>query len=161
MKSATVAELKKELEHLTPKRIAELTLRLARFKKENKELLTFLLYESDDVQGFIRGLKAEMDDEFLKMNRDTLYLAKKSLRKVLRTINKYCRYIGTDEAEVELLIHFIGNIHKTNIPFRDGVVINNLYENQLKKIRKLIDNLDEDLRYDWERELQNALSREI
>lgn len=157
MKSATVAELKKELEHLPPSRAAELTLRLARFKKENKELLTFLLYESHDIPGFIRQVKDEMDDEFLKMNRDTLYLTKKSLRKVLRTIGKYCRYIGTTEAEVELLIHFIGNIHKTNIPFRDGVVINNLYENQLKKIRKLINDLDEDLRYDWERELEAAL----
>lgn len=156
MKSATVAELKKELEHFPPSKVAELTLRLARFKKENKELLTFLLYEANDVPGFIKQVKDEMDEEFLKMNRDTLYLAKKSLRKVLRSVAKYCRYIGTTEAEVELLIHFIHNIHRTNIPFRDGVVINNLYENQLKKIRKLIAGLDDDLQYDWERELRSA-----
>lgn len=157
MKSATVAELKKELEHFPPGKVAELTLRLARFKKENKELLTFLLYEADDIPGFIKQVKAEMDDEFLKMNRDTLYLAKKSLRKILRYVAKYCRYIGDPASEVELLIHFINNIHKTNIPFRDGVVINNLYENQVKKIKKLISQLDEDLQYDWERELEAAI----
>jgi uncharacterized protein YpuA (DUF1002 family) len=156
MKSATVAELKKELEHLPPSRSAELTLRLARFKKENKELLTFLLYESHDVPGFIKQVKDEMDEEFLKMNRDTLYLAKKSLRKILRQVAKYCRYIGTTEAEVELLIHFVNNIHRTNIPYKDGVVINNLYDNQIRKIKKLIQELDEDLQYDWERELTNA-----
>jgi hypothetical protein len=160
MKSATVAELKKELEHFPPGKVAELTLRLARFKKENKELLTFLLYEADDIPGFIKQVKSEMDEEFLKMNRDTLYLAKKSLRKILRSVAKYCRYIGSAEAEVELLIHFINNIHKTNIPFRDGVVINNLYENQVKKIKKLIKELDEDLQYDWERELESAIKAE-
>lgn len=156
MKSATVAELKKELNELAPSKVTELTLRLARFKKENKELLTFLLYESHDIPGFVARVKAEMDDEFLKMNRDTVYLAKKSLRKVLRMIGKFSRYIGTPESEAELLIHFIGNIHKANIPFRGGAVISNLYDNTVKKIEKLIRALDEDLRYDWERELQRA-----
>lgn len=159
MKSATVAELKKELESQSPAKIAELTLRLARFKKENKELLTFLLYEADDLPGYIRQVKEEMDDEFLKMNRDTLYLAKKSLRKILRITAKYVRYTGNKEAEVELLIHFINNIHKMNIPFRDGVVLNNLYETQVKKIGKLIKELDEDLQYDWQRELDKATTR--
>lgn len=159
MKSATIAELKKELEGQSPAKIAELTLRLARFKKENKELLTFLLYEADDLPGYIRQVKEEMDDEFLMMNRDTLYLAKKSLRKILRITAKYVRYTGNKEAEVELLIHFINNIHKTNIPFRDGAVINNLYETQVKKIGKLISELEEDLRYDWERELTKAVDK--
>lgn len=157
MKSATVAELKKELAELPADRAVELTLRLARFKKENKELLTFLLYESHDIPGFIRQIKAEMDDEFLKMNRDTVYLAKKSLRKILRLIGKFSRYIGTTEAEVELLTHFIANIHKANIPYRGGAVISNLYDNSVKKIRKLIGEMDEDLRYDWERELERAI----
>lgn len=159
MKSATVSELKKELEGQSPEKIAELTLRLARFKKENKELLTFLLYEAHDLPGYIRQVKEEMDDEFLKMNRDTLYLAKKSLRKILRITAKYVRYTGNKEAEVELLIHFISNIHRTNIPFRDGVVLNNLYETQVKKIGKLIKELDEDLQYDWERELEKVVLR--
>ena len=160
MKSATVSELKKELEHLSPKEIAELTLRLARFKKENKELLTFLIYESHDLPGYIRQVKEEMDHEFLTMNRDTLYLAKKSLRKILRITGKYVRYTGSKEAEVELLIHFIGNIHRTNIPFRSGAVISNLYDTQVKKIVKLIDLLDEDLQHDWRIELLKVTSGE-
>ena len=160
MKSATVSELKKELEHLSPKEIAELTLRLARFKKENKELLTFLIYESHDLPGYIRQVKEEMDHEFLTMNRDSLYLAKKSLRKILRITGKYVRYTGSKEAEVELLIHFIGNIHRTNIPFRSGAVISNLYDTQVKKIVKLIDLLDEDLQHDWRIELQKVTSGE-
>lgn len=157
MKSATIAELKKELAALEPDKAAELTLRLARFKKENKELLTFLLYEAHDVEGFIRQVKAEMDDEFLKMNRDTVYLAKKSLRKILRVIGKYTRYVGTTETEVELLVHFINNIHKANIPYRGGAVISNLYDTQVRKIEKLIGQLEEDLQYDWRIELEKAI----
>lgn len=160
MKSATVSELKKELEHLNPKEIAELTLRLARFKKENKELLTFLIYEAHDLPGYIRQVKEEMDQEFLTMNRDTLYLAKKSLRKILRITGKYVRYTGSKEAEVELLIHFIGNIHRTNIPFRSGAVISNLYDTQVKKIGKLIGLLDDDLQHDWRIELEKVTAND-
>ena len=46
MKAATVAQLKKELQFKSQEEIMELCLRLARFKKENKELLTYLLFES-------------------------------------------------------------------------------------------------------------------
>lgn len=158
MRSATIAELKKELSGIDPAKAVELTLRLARFKKENKELLTYLLYEANDVNGFIQQVKQEMDDEFLKMNRDTIYLAKKSLRKILRMIGKYSRYVAITEAEVELLIHFINNIHKSNIPYRGGAVISNLYDTQVRKIEKLIGELDPDLQYDWRREFEKALN---
>lgn len=158
MRSATIAELKKELSGIDPGKAVELTLRLARFKKENKELLTYLLYEANDVNGFIQQVKQEMDDEFLKMNRDTIYLAKKSLRKILRMIGKYSRYVAITEAEVELLIHFINNIHKSNIPYRGGAVISNLYDTQVRKIEKLIGELDPDLQYDWRREFEKALN---
>lgn len=90
------------------------------------------------------------------MNRDTLYLAKKSLRKILRITAKYVRYTGSKEAEVELLIHFIENIHKSNIPYRSGAVISNLYDTQIKKLTKLIALLDEDLQHDWVIELDRV-----
>ena len=49
MKASTVSELKEELKHLPPAQLLELCLRLARFKKENKELLTYLLFEAHDT----------------------------------------------------------------------------------------------------------------
>jgi hypothetical protein len=49
MKSATSAEIKSELKKSSPTRLVELCLRLARYKKENKEMLTFLLIEADDL----------------------------------------------------------------------------------------------------------------
>ena len=60
MKSATVRELKTELQEKSPKEILELCLRLSRFKKENKELLTYLLFESSDEQSYIESVKEEL-----------------------------------------------------------------------------------------------------
>ena len=110
MKAASVHELKKELTALEPKELDELCLRLAKFKKDNKELLTFHMYEAHDVPAFLIELKKEIETQFAEMNRDNLYLTKKSLRKILRIVNKYIRYIGTKEAAAELLIFFISNI---------------------------------------------------
>ena len=47
MKAATINELKQELQNIPPAKVTELCLRLARFKKENKELLTYLLFEEN------------------------------------------------------------------------------------------------------------------
>jgi hypothetical protein len=57
MKAVTVKELKEELTNYTPKELRELCLRLARFKKENKELLTYLLFESSDEALYIESVK--------------------------------------------------------------------------------------------------------
>ena len=57
MKAATVNEIKQQLKETKPTELIELCLRLARFKKENKELLTYLLFEADDLQTYIANVK--------------------------------------------------------------------------------------------------------
>ena len=84
MKSATINELKKELKTRDPGEVLELCARLMKYKKENKELLTYILFESYDEPAFIQGIKDEMDEQFSEMNISNLYLAKKSIRKVYR-----------------------------------------------------------------------------
>jgi len=44
MKAASSKEIKSALIEQSPTQLTELCLRLARFKKENKELLTYLLF---------------------------------------------------------------------------------------------------------------------
>src|SRR5580658_3309068 len=106
MKTATVNELKRELVNIPPAQLTELCLRLVKFKKENKELLTYLLFEAADEQGYVISVKKEMDDQFLTINQSNLYFAKKTIRKILRITNKHIRYTGSRQVEVELLIHF-------------------------------------------------------
>jgi len=100
LKSASIQEIKQELRSLSPARLSELCLRLAKFKKDNKELLTYLLFESDDEATYIDNVKKEMDAEFTGLPKPNLYLTKKSLRKVLRTTAKQIRYTASPQAEV-------------------------------------------------------------
>lgn len=111
MKAATIHELKQELVSLSPKELVELCLRLGRFKKENKELLTYLLYEAHDEQGYISSVKKEIDEQFAGINVSHLYFVKKSLRKILRTIGKHIRYTGSKQAKASLLTK---HIYKNN-----------------------------------------------
>jgi hypothetical protein len=52
MKAASIHELKKELLHLDEKSLVATCLRLARYKKDNKELMTYLLFEAHDEEGY-------------------------------------------------------------------------------------------------------------
>lgn len=152
MKAATVHELKAELSTLPAKQLVELCSRLARFKTENKELLTYLLFEAHDETGFVNGIKAEIDELFAGINSSQLYFAKKSLRKIVRIINKYCRYSSQKETDLQLRIYFCQCLKDSGIPVKRNTVINNLYLSQLKKIETLIASLHEDLQYEYRKE---------
>src|SRR6476659_9211655 len=106
MKAATMNTLKAELQELSLDELVSVTVRLARFKKENKELLTYLLFEAHDDHGYIENVKKEVDELFLNMNTSNLYLCKKSLRKILRFINRYIKYTLSKVVEVELLLYY-------------------------------------------------------
>jgi hypothetical protein len=153
MKAATIHEIKQELLTVKPAELVELCLRLGKFKKENKELLTYLLFEAHDEQGYTQGVKKEIDDLFAGINQSHLYFAKKSLRKIIRVINKYCRYSGSRQTEVELRLYFCQSLNDSGIAVYHNTVINNLYQSQLKKIEAVIETLHDDLQYDYRKEL--------
>ncbi|MFI5130902.1 MAG: hypothetical protein ACHQFX_12950 [Chitinophagales bacterium] len=157
MKSATIHEIKQELSTLKTAQLVELCLRLARFKKENKELLTYLLFEAHNEPGYVNGIKKEIDDHFSEINVSHLYFAKKSLRKIVRIINKFCRYSGSKSTEVELRIYFCKQLKESGIPIRRNAIIHNLYHSQIKKIRTVLSNLHEDLQYDYQRGLDELM----
>lgn len=159
MKSATIHEIKQELSTLKPAQLVELCLRLGRFKKENKELLTYLLFEAHDEQGYISGIKKEIDELFGEINLSQLYFAKKSLRKIVRVINKYCRYSGSKQTEVELRIYFCTTLKESGIPIERNAVINNLYLSQLRKIHSVLATLHEDLQYDYQKEVDELIGQ--
>ena len=155
MKAATINELKQELLNEKPARLTELCIRLARFKKENKELLTYLLFEAHDINGYIASVKKVMDLQFETINKSNVYFVKKTLRKILRITNKFIRYSGSEIVEIELLIYFCADVKALNIPMESSPVISNIYQNQLKKINKAIAAMHEDLQYDYLKEVKS------
>jgi hypothetical protein len=155
MKAATSNEIKQELKGLSGAKLVELCLRLARFKKENKELLTFLLFEADDPETYLQNVKEEVNEQFREVNTTSMYFAKKTIRKILRTVNKHIRYTGSKQAEAELLIHFCKRLKELKIPFRKSNVIDKLLDARVKKIKAAIDTMHEDLQYEYIRALED------
>lgn len=156
MKVAAIKELKDELSHLPANKLVDICTRLARFKAENKELLTFILFESDDIPGYIHLLKTEMEEQFSTVNKTNVYFAKKTIRKMLRVAGKHIRISGSTQAEIELLICFCRNLRNSGLPMEKGSVLYNLYQSQIKKIERAISSLHEDLQYDYRKEMQSC-----
>jgi len=155
MKAVTVKELKEELTNYTPKELRDLCLRLSRFKKENKELLTYLLFESSDEALYIESIKNEVDQQFEQINKKSTYLIKKSFRKILRTLRKYSRYSLKKETEVELLVYFCKKLKKFTPSIGRNTGLQNLYNKQIETIKKKITLLHEDLQFDFRSELNS------
>jgi copper chaperone CopZ len=153
MKAASVNELKEELKQLPANKLVEICIRLVKYKKENKELLNYLLLESIDELGYINAVKNEIRQEFENVNSSNLYFAKKTIRKILRITNKHIRYIGTKQAEAELLIYFCFALKQSGIAFEKSTALYNLYQSQVKKADKAVETMHEDLQYDYKKEL--------
>lgn len=154
MKTASLNEIQKELITLTPKELTGLCIRLIKYKKENKELLSYLIFESHDEKQYIESVKKQAGMLFEEMNRSNNYLVKKSLRKVLRFINKHIKYSGIKQTELELRLYFCNKIKSEHIPITSTTVLSNLFEREIEKIKKTYSQLHEDLQYDYRQEIE-------
>jgi hypothetical protein len=157
-RNLSIKELKDELGGRSRNELLALCLRLARFKKENKELLGYILFESADEQDFIKRVKGEIDLQFDEMNVDTAYFIKKSTRKILKNTRKYIRYSGKKETEVELLIYFCFKMKEFPPPIRRIPAMKNLFERLIASIKKTMLSLHEDLQFDYGKEVEELLS---
>jgi len=158
MKTATVSELKKELKELGTSQLVDLCLTLAKYKKDNKELLDYLLFEAHNKPNFILSVKKEIDQHFAELRtQSNLYYVKKSLRKLLRIINKYCKYVADKALAAELHIYFCVKLKESRIPYHKSQLLENLYGQEIKKIGLLIGSLHEDLQQDYLNDLEKIL----
>ena len=57
MKASSIAQIKKEIQFNTKEELIEIVLRLGKYKVENKELLSYLLFDSHDEEGYIEKIK--------------------------------------------------------------------------------------------------------
>ncbi|MDG1175231.1 MAG: hypothetical protein P8N07_05470 [Flavobacteriales bacterium] len=154
MKPVTVSVLKQELKTHSQHELIELCLKLAKFKKENKELLTYLLYDAEDEDGYIREIKEEVDLGFEEINKANLYYIKKGCRKNLKQIKKYIRYSKKKETEAELLLYFCSKIKELQPKQRSSQQMINMYDRQLAMATKAMSTLHEDLQYDFKLEIE-------
>lgn len=155
MKAVTVKKIKDELQHRSSSDLIELCLRLSKFKKENKELLTYLLFESHDEEAYIESVKEHVDELFKQINTKSFFYIRKSVRKILSLIKKYIRYSKKKETEVELLLHFCKRLKQFKPSINHSPRLQNVYRTQMSLLKKAIAALHEDLQYDYELELNS------
>lgn len=160
MKAVTIKQLKDELSHKSALELKELCLHLSRFKKENKELLTYLLFESHDEDSYIQSIKDQMDVQFLEINTNSYFYIRKSVRKILSLTKKYIRYSKKKETETELLLYFCKKLKTFKPSITKSQRLQNVFNSQIKMIKKAIEKLHEDLQYDYKLELNDLLDNE-
>lgn len=149
MKGASIVEIKKELSHKSYDELAELCLRLSKFKKENKELLTYLLFESDNEENYVASVKSYIDTQFQLINTSSYFYIRKSARKILTNTKKYIRYSQNKETEVTLLLYFCQKLKNLSPNIKHSAQLLNMYNRQLLLVKKQITTLHDDLQYDF------------
>jgi len=154
VKAASLKELKTELSGRSQGELLELCLRLTKFKKDNKELLTYLLFEAHNEAAFVESVKSEIEQQFGQINKQSYFFIKKSVRKILRAIKKYIQHAKKKETAVELLLCFCGELKKMSPSMDENAVLTNMYNNQIEAIKKNMALLHEDLQFDYGIELK-------
>lgn len=154
MQAANIRELKKGLLKLDQGELLEAVLRLARFKKDNKELLTYLLFLSNDESSYVSLLCDDIDEQFSL----TPKTHRKTLRKMIRNMDKGLRYSGNKDTEIRVRLHFCRALRASKTPFREFPVMNNMYLGQLKKIDKAVATFHRDIQHDWKLQLEELRS---
>lgn len=149
MEVASLPKIRKELNHLPPDELVAVINRLAKYKKDNKELLDYLLFRSSDELSFVAEVKELIEAEFEKINRQNLFWARKGIRRVLWLVNKYSRYSGMPETDVELRAHFCSTLRRSGIPLNRSAALSNLYRREVDRVAKAIGKLHEDVQLDY------------
>lgn len=153
MKSVSLKEIKLELAACSADDLLAFCLRLSKFKKENKELLTYLLFESFDEALYIANVKVEIDLQFDQINKTNYYFIRKSIRKILVNTKKFIRYSQQKETEIDLLIYFCTKLKLFSPSIIGNTQLQKLFDNQIVSIRKKVSTLHEDLQFDYGIEL--------
>lgn len=160
MKASTIKQLKDELTHKTASELKELCLQLARFKVENKELLTYLLFEAHNEEQYMENIKLFINNEFNAIDTKNGYHVRKKIRKILTSCKKFIRFSKKKETEAEILLHFCKKLKNYNPYFKRSNRLQNIFQTQIKMATNAIEKLHEDLQYDYQLELDTILEND-
>ena len=158
MDTASIKQLKDTLSTLGREALIGLLLRMVKFKKENKELLTFLLFEADDLDAYVYEITLLIKDEFENYRLKTAYYKRKGCRRVLRMLKKYIKYSADKEVEVRLLLAYVSMVAESKTFINDRV-IQKIALRQLLLAEKSIVKLHEDLQYEYKLELEELMQQ--
>lgn len=149
MKAAGIKELKTALEQRSPQELVQFCLHLARFKKDAKEYLSYLLFEAQDIESYRASVVEYIQGEFSELNTNNYYYIRKSARKILTQTKKYIRYAKDKETEVLLLCTYCQALREVEPSIFESPRLTNIYDTQLRMAKKALASLHEDLQFDY------------
>ena len=157
MRVTPISEIKKELKQKTNSELTNLIIKLIKHKVENKELLAYLLFESEDENYFILRIQSEIDFQFTKINPKSNYIINKNIRKINRYTLKQIRFSKRKETEIALRLHFCKNLIETRSKYNENNIRQQMLIRQIELIRKALKHLHKDLQFDYELEIIQLL----
>lgn len=158
MKPEKLTIIKKELNGLSAQQLTEICLRLAKYKKDNKELLNYLLFDAGDPLAYAEQVKAFLDEDFKTLPKH-YYQSSKTLRKILRLMNRHAKYTASRQVELEMLLWFCSNFMKYADTGTSHKPLQAIFIRQLDKIKALLPKLHEDLQFDYTREFESLITK--
>lgn len=153
MKSESINTIKKQLLTLEPQELTLICLRLAKYKKETKELLSYLVFECKDESQYVANVQAFCLEMFQDFNVRNSYVLMKGLRKTAKQVVKYMKFTENEVSKVEILIYFI-ELAQPIVKKNDLLNFQNFYISQYKKLDVLYNKLQEDYQYDFKSQME-------
>lgn len=154
MKAASLNEIRKELILKSPLELHEICLKLAKFDVKSKEYLSYIVFESDNIELYISKIKSELDESFTEKFPTNTYYLKKELQKRLKRTTKLIKFSSDKRVETEILLHWILCTRKAKIAIQSSQVLINMEQRILKKIESAISKMHEDLQFDYQQQLE-------
>jgi len=158
MKPASLADIRKELKYLSEDDLRQLCLRLARFKLENKELLTYCLFESENEERYVSTVNDYLEEAFSEINTKNYYYIRKSVRKILKQLRKYIRYSGNKETEFLLHLKFSQCLTNLNPSIFKNNSLTKLFIREIQILKTTLKKLHEDLQFEYVDEIEKLAS---
>jgi uncharacterized membrane protein YvbJ len=109
-----------------------------------------LLFWSEDETLFQQELIHSISEMMQEVNTTTVFWAKKTIRKIVRNMNRYLSFSENKITEIEVRIHFCEEMRNLKLKINQSKVLVNIYEAQLKKINAAFASVHEDLQRDYE-----------
>ncbi|HLW14088.1 MAG TPA: hypothetical protein VKX30_01160 [Flavobacteriaceae bacterium] len=156
MKAKSLKKLREELVYAEKQDLVDLCLQLARFKVENKELLTYELFYRSNKDLYLSEIEAHVDKEFEGLNDASYFYLKKGVQKINRHVKKYSRIAKDPEIEVHLLLYFLKKFKAYKPDLLKQKILNNMYHREYKLVVKRIEKLHPDLQFDYEKALEEV-----
>ena len=155
MVAASTKIIKETLDNKNNTELKELVNKLIKFKKENKELASYILFYENEEHEFVADAKTAIQTQFEEVNTKTVFYAKKGLRKMLRIAAKFCKYSSEKTTTVDLGIFTASLLMTLPIHLKTSTLIKNMYSSNLKKINTTLQTLHEDIQFDYNQQIKS------